>query len=246
MKFKERYFIAAVLIFVVALAVGISIGFQFYGDKTASAENITHDFSNTDTSRVFIPGINDDGKGVTAILETNIREGSGFVLVNINDLDAGSSTQQSARVAARASKDYLGLNGSKIDVIYNIKTDAGTIDGPSAGAAMAVSLISLIENKTLNEKVSITGFVDETGRIGPASGIEEKAAALEKEGIETLLLSNQVALPKDHVREESCTSSENREYCEINYVSEGGIEISGIEVIQINNLEDALEHFYTK
>lgn len=246
MKYKERYFMAAVLIFVVALAVGISIGFQFYEGKTLPVENAAHDFSNTDTSRIFIPGVDDDGKGVTAILETNIREGSGFVLVNINDLDAGSSTQQSARIAAKASKNYLKLNGSEIDVIYNIKTNAGTIDGPSAGAAMAVSLISLIENRTLNEKTSITGFVDETGKIGPASGIEEKATALKKEGIETLLLSNRVALPKDHIRKESCTSSQDREYCEINYVSEGEIEISGIDVIQINDLEDALEHFYTE
>ncbi len=197
---------------------------------------------------ILIPGINNAGQGIVAVLETTVRQGSGFVLVNINDLTAGSSTQNSARVAAKASKDYLELDDEdSIDVIYNIKTDAGVIDGPSAGAAMAVSLIFLLEKGDLNDGVSITGFVDEEGFVGPASRIEQKASALKKEGVKTLLVSNQVSLPREYTRGESCefiNGVGGREYCEIDYTSGGEINISGLQVIQVSKIEEAMEYFY--
>lgn len=244
MEFKERYYLVGVLVFSIALAIGISIGFYIYDESDLNGD-INQDFSEQSMkSSLFIPGVNNRGDGIAAILETNIRDGSGLVLVNINNLDAGSSTQQSARIAAKAAKNYLGIEEDEIDVIYNIKTDSPAIDGPSAGAAMAVSLISLFENKTLNDKVSITGFVDEDQTIGPASGIEEKAKALNSEGIETLLVSEQVTLPRNFIRKESCTPSNEREYCEVNYSPEGELEISGLEIIAVKNLEETMKYFY--
>ncbi|MEX0920084.1 MAG: S16 family serine protease [Candidatus Pacearchaeota archaeon] len=251
MNIKERYYLIGIISVSLAIAIGISAGFYFYDDRGLGIEDIgSGDFSdiNMNKSVVLIPGINNAGQGIAAVLETTIREGSGFVLVNINDLTAGSSTQDSARAAAIAAKNYLNVTDKdSIDVIYNIKTNAGAIDGPSAGAAMAVSLVSLIEKRELNDKVSITGFVDEEGFVGPASGIEEKADALRKEGIETLLVSNQIALPRDYIREESCSPSNGinkKDYCEVDYTSGKEINISGVEVIQVSNLEEAMGYFY--
>jgi len=252
-KFKkefrsEKYYLIILFAIAVFFAVGIFIGLYIRGSYFGT-ERDDFDFSGvTEVSAVFIPGVDSNGRGVAAVLETNIREGSGFTLVNINDLTAGSSTQNSARAAVRAAKNYLNLsNETNTDVIYNIKTDAVFIDGPSAGAAMAVSLVSLLENKSLNDKVSITGYVDEQGIVGPASGIEQKASALEKEGIEILLVSDQVALPGDYTRQEFCKSvngADSREYCEVNYVSEGEVLISGIKVIPVKDIEEALQYFY--
>lgn len=253
MAFKQEYYLIGVFAVVLAFAVGISIGFYIYDDGSSRVDRTgVDDFSdmNLNKSVVYIPGVDNSGRGIAAVLETNVREGSGFVLVNINDLTAGSSTQESARVAAGAAKDYLNISDeNSIDVIYNIKTEAGAIDGPSAGAAMAISLISLLENKDLDDSVSITGYVNERGFIGPSSGIEQKASALAERDIETLLVSDQVNLQREFVREESCeivNGLDGREYCEVNYVSEGEIEISGINVVQVSDLGEALEYFLSE
>ncbi|MBW6442759.1 hypothetical protein K0A97_03210 [Patescibacteria group bacterium] len=252
MEFKPEYYI--IILFTIALffTLGISIGsvFQFedLNNNNGLSKNVSNfNFSDVEIKKSLlpIPGVDNDGKGVAAFLETTIREGSGFTLVNINELTAGSSTQNSARVAVRTAKDYLGLdNDENLDVIYSIKTNAGFIDGPSAGAAMAVSLVSLLEDKPLNKTVAITGFVDEDGTIGPASGIEQKASALKAEGIEILLVSDQISLPRDYVKKESCGFINGLEYCEVNYIAEGKVIISGVTIIPVKDLEEAMGYFY--
>ena len=253
MRFKEEYYLIGLFLIALFFVVGIFMGFYIRSPDNLESGNFpvrteqNSDFSNMDLRKatIYIPGVDNSGGGIVAVLETNIRDGSGFTLVNINDLTAGSSTQDSARVAVRAAKKYMNIsNESSFDVIYNIKTDAGLIDGPSAGAAMAISLISLLENKTLNENISITGYVEENGIIGPASGIEQKSFALKEKGIEILFVSDQAFLPRDYLRKVSCELIEQQEYCEVNYVAEEEIIISGIKIITVKNLNDALNYFY--
>ncbi len=248
MKFKSKHYIIGIFVIGLVLFFGILIGSYFQGKESINEKQyngINLSGIELKKSVVYIPGVDNNGQGVSAILETSIRDGSGFVLVNINNLTAGSSTQDSARLAVRAVKKYLNLSEvNNFDIIYNIKTDAPVIDGPSAGAAMAVSLASLLENKTLNEKVSITGFVDGYGFVGPASGIEQKASALKKQGIEILLVSEQIALLQDYVKKEFCSSEGEKTYCEINYIAGDEIIVSGIRIIQVKELNDTLEYFY--
>lgn len=248
MKLKTEHYIIIVFAVAFVFLIGILLGLFLKNDlnfkKDASKD---FDIAGFDIKKsvIQIPGVDSRNQGVSAVLETNIREGSGFILVNINDLIAGSSTQQSARIAVRAAKNYLDLNDNfDIDVIYNIKTDAGFIDGPSAGAAMAVSLISLLENKTLSNKISITGYIEEDGTIGPASGIEQKAFALKKEGIEMLIASEALTFPRDSIRKKYCVSENGREYCEIDYIAEEEIIVSNLKIVLVKNLEEALKYFY--
>jgi len=56
------------------------------------------------------------------------------------------------------------------------------IDGPSAGAATTIALLSLLENRRIKEGYVITGTVEEDGRIGQVGGIPHKALAAAKEG----------------------------------------------------------------
>ena len=249
MNSERKNYKTRILTGLLILVFGILIG--FYIQNKGNADQTQFNETNLPQielrkSTIYIPGVDNNGRGVSAILETTVRDGSGFVLVNINDVTAGSTTQESARLAFRATKKYLNLSSEQnnFDVIYDIKTDASSVDGPSAGAAMAISLVSLLENKTLNEKVSITGFVDEEGFIGPVSGIEEKALAMKEKGAEIMLVSDQIALSQEYIRTKSCMSENERIYCEVTYVAGGELDISGIKIIQVKDMEGAHEYFY--
>lgn len=244
MEIRALAYLTGIFVLIFFLTLGIYIGLSLQIEERPKTPEPDFDFSHLDfeTSRIYIPGVDNKGEGVLAILETNIREGKGFVLVNINDVIAGPSTQGSARNAAKIAKNYSDIQAPNMDVIYNIKTDVDAIDGPSAGAAMTISLLSLIQNKSLNENVSITGFVDKTGKIMPAVGIEQKAKALSEQGVEILLVSDQVALPMDYLRREKCETLDGIEYCEIDYIPEGDLEVSGVSVVPIRDINEAIEY----
>jgi predicted S18 family serine protease len=238
------------LTMVLIFLLGILIGTYFRFEKTQEIfpeKEINQNFKIESTKMSFqAPALDDNGRGVITTLETNMREGSGLVLVNINNVFAGYSTQNSARIAVKAAGKYLNKNLSEMDVIYNIKTNAGFIDGASAGAAMTISVISLIENKPLQEKIGITGYINEDGIIGPASGIEQKAKALKENNFEKLIVSDQILLPKEFTRKTSCKNINSKEYCEINYIQEDEIIISGLEIIPIKTLKEVMNIFYGK
>lgn len=61
-------------------------------------------------------------------------------------------------------------------------------DGPSAGAAIAMALLSGILHESVPTDIAITGEITLTGRILPVGGIYEKAAAAARSGIQTLFL----------------------------------------------------------
>ena len=82
-----------------------------------------------------LAAVDSNNKGVIAHLNTEVRNGSGLILVNINDILADYLTQYSARVAAQVAANYSKISIDGLDVIYNIKANATVIGGPSAGAA---------------------------------------------------------------------------------------------------------------
>lgn len=245
MKFKILLFSLVLLSVIIGILIGIFISdlkeVETIRESSAPLDDLKFEEGSL---KMFIPAVDSNGNGVSAALKTNIRDGSGLVLVSIDEIIAGYSTQYSSRMAVRAAKNYLNLNDTKIDVIYDIKVKSDFIDGPSAGAAMAVSLVSLLENKTINEKVSITGFIDENGIIGPASGIPEKASAMKEQGLEILLVSDQVALPYEFVRTEQCEEINGKKYCEVNYITDEELIISDMRIIPIKNLKEAMVYFY--
>jgi ATP-dependent Lon protease len=74
------------------------------------------------------------------------------------------------------------------DIHIHIPEGAVPKDGPSAGAAMAVSLISAYTNRPIKRDVGLTGEITLRGRILPVGGIREKALAARRVGINTFVL----------------------------------------------------------
>jgi len=116
------------------------------------------------------------------------------------------------RESAQAALSYIRSNASSFNISedffenhdIHVHVPAGAIpkDGPSAGATIAVSLISLLSGMPARRDVAITGEITLSGRILPVGGIKEKILAARRAGVKVVVLpmKNKVdteTLPED-------------------------------------------------
>jgi uncharacterized protein len=194
---------------------------------------------------MLIPAVDQEGTGVAGKLITTVKPGSGLVLVNVNDVIAQYATQLSGRTAAKAAAAVSQIDLNNLDIIYTIKVNATAIEGPSAGAAMAVSIVAALENKTIRSNVSITGVINEDGSISPAGGIAEKARAARENGVTTFLVPVNQSFESKIRPERECELIDDIEYCTVTYIERGKNvgEILGLRVVEVSTLQEALKYF---
>jgi ATP-dependent Lon protease len=120
----------------------------------------------------------------------------------------GESMRESVQAAAgyiRSRAEKLGINTKPLsDSDLHVHVPAGAVpkDGPSAGVAIAASLVSLLNEKPLRGDLAMTGEVTLTGRVLPVGGIREKVLAARRAGIHHVILpvhnrKDLVDLPKE-------------------------------------------------
>jgi ATP-dependent Lon protease len=110
----------------------------------------------------------------------------------------GEVMKESARAAltyARAHSLRFGIDARKAWASeLHIHVPAGAIpkDGPSAGVALTVALVSALSDRPVRSDVAMTGEVTLTGRVLPIGGVKEKLLGAHRAGITT------VVLPRDN------------------------------------------------
>ncbi len=198
---------------------------------------------------MLIPAVDAAGKGVTAKLTTSVRPGTGLILVAVNNILAEYSTQYSGRIAARVAGNYTNTDMNGFDVIYTIDVNATAIEGPSAGSAMAVSIIAALENRTLPGSIMTTGTINSDGTIGQVGSVVEKAKAAKERGAKIFLVpKGQSSDYTDVSREKSCRNADGVEYCTVNY-SKKKINIGeqlNMEVVEVSDIGEAVKHFFNE
>lgn len=194
---------------------------------------------------IYIPAVDSRGNGVATTLVVEAKPGTGRVLVNVNQLLFWVDTQQSIQVAKKVAQDFTHANFSKLDLVYSIETNASLIEGPSAGAALAIATIIAVENKTLNRSVMITGTINEDGSIGQVGGIIPKAKAAKEVGATLFLVPEGQGTEVNYVPEEKCEKIGSFTFCTTTYkkVKENVAKSIGINVKEVSNIEDALKYF---
>jgi uncharacterized protein len=135
------------------------------------------------------------GSGIIVSVSAEIREGQGRVFIDIADTIQGSSWQEAAQRAAYVAAKVTGADLSDKDVLISVapsaqyaNEDLPGIDGPSAGAAMTVLLISQILQTPVNDQVLMTGTIRSDGRVGPVGGVVEKAETAGQYGAKIFLV----------------------------------------------------------
>ncbi len=103
-----------------------------------------------------------------------------------------------ARSYVRSKATSFGIKPplfDKIDIHVHVPEGATPKDGPSAGLAMATSIISVITGIPVRRDVAMTGEVTLRGRALPIGGLKEKLLAALRAGITT------VVIPKENEKD---------------------------------------------
>ncbi|MCZ7552928.1 MAG: hypothetical protein M5U05_10145 [Anaerolineales bacterium] len=130
------------------------------------------------------------GGDVLFIEATRMPGNKGFQITG----SIGNVMQESARAAlsyVRSKAESLGLDPNfydDTDIHLHIPAGAQPKDGPSAGAAIAMALISLISGRPVRHDVGMTGEITLRGQVMPVGGIKEKVLAAHRSGIKTVIL----------------------------------------------------------
>ena len=92
-------------------------------------------------------------------------------------------------VLSSAKKFRMKANLLK-DHLIHLHVPAGAVpkDGPSAGMAMAMAMVSLLSDKAVKPKIGMTGELSLTGEVLPIGGLKEKIVAAQQNGIKEVII----------------------------------------------------------
>jgi predicted S18 family serine protease len=196
---------------------------------------------------IRVPAVDKDGKGVMASLSVDAKPGNGMTLVDINQVLFWADTQDSIRTAKFVAQDVTGIDLSKYDIIYSIQANASAIEGPSAGAGMAIATILELENKSFDENITITGTINENGEIGKISGVLAKAEAAEAAGMNLFIVPVGQKTYTEYKQEKNCEDYLLTKICRsVTKTEIMDVEKKvGIRVVEASNIREALKYFLT-
>lgn len=106
--------------------------------------------------------------------------------IRFNDT-AGSMAKDSVFNAASVIRKITGKDVSNYDIHVNV-VGGGNVDGPSAGVAITVALLSAVTKRPVRQDVAITGEISLLGHVKPVGGIIEKIYGAHQAGIKKVII----------------------------------------------------------
>jgi predicted S18 family serine protease len=158
-----------------------------------------------------------EGRGIAIKLYVERSPGEGRILVDTKNVLLETDVQSAMRNALAAAQNLTGIE-VKEDIVFTVVNplpDSIVLTGESAGAAMAIAIVALIENKDIKKNVVITGAVTRNGKIVKVSQIESKAQAALEAGAEILLVPKGQSI---------------------------GISLEGLKIVEVESLAEAREY----
>jgi len=124
-------------------------------------------------------------------IEATLMPGKGELILTGLLGDVMKESAQAALSYARGHSEGLNLGTDyfkNTDIHLHVPEGAIPKDGPSAGIALAVSLISALSGRPVDRNVAMTGEITLRGRALPVGGIKEKVFAAHRAGITKIIL----------------------------------------------------------
>ena len=182
--------------------------------------------------------------GAYALARMYITPGHGDIFIHINNVLYGESTEQSIRKAIRYALQHENISEEAYNFYVSLDSEASILTGPSAGAAFTLMALALLENKSINQSVMITGTIMKDGRIGLSGKIKEKAKAAKDVGAQLFLVPYGLGKEYNIEQKEECDIWSGKEYCDVGeYANITSIEeLVGIKVIEVKTIDEAAKY----
>ena len=123
-------------------------------------------------------------------IEVNYYEGNSNLTLTGS---MGNVMLESAKIALsyiKANYKLFGINYDlfKNDIHIHIPEGAIKKDGPSAGIALTLALLSSLTNMKIKNDLALTGEITLKGRILPIGGLKEKSIGALRSGIKKIII----------------------------------------------------------
>jgi ATP-dependent Lon protease len=147
-------------------------------------------FENETAQRTSVPGVA-TGLAWTPVggdilfIEASKVPGSGKLILTGQ---LGDVMKESAQAALTLARTTLGEAFDKVDIHVHVPAGATPKDGPSAGVAMFLAIVSLLTDVPVRSDVAMTGEISLRGLVLPIGGVKEKTLAALRAGIRTVML----------------------------------------------------------
>ena len=129
--------------------------------------------------------------GDILFIEATRIPGSGRLILTGQLGDVMKESAQAALSIVKNRAATLGVDASrfeKSDIHVHVPAGAIPKDGPSAGVAMFMALVSLMTDRTVRNDTAMTGEISLRGLVLPVGGIKEKVLAAHAAGIKRVML----------------------------------------------------------
>jgi ATP-dependent Lon protease len=153
-------------------------------------------FESETAMRTSIPGVA-TGLAWTPVggdilfIEATRVPGSGKLILTGQLGEVMRESVQAALSIVKNRAATLGIDPSRFDKSdIHVHVPAGAIpkDGPSAGVAMFMALVSLMTERTVRSDTAMTGEISLRGLVLPVGGIKEKVVGAHRAGIRRIML----------------------------------------------------------
>jgi len=153
-------------------------------------------FENEVAMRTSIPGVA-TGLAWTPVggdilfIEATATPGNGRLILTGQLGEVMKESAQAALSIVKSRAGSYGIDASrfeKTDIHIHVPAGATPKDGPSAGVAMFMALVSLLTDRTVDSDTAMTGEISLRGLVLPVGGIKEKVIAAHGAGIRRVML----------------------------------------------------------
>ncbi|MDR0406687.1 MAG: endopeptidase La [Holosporales bacterium] len=131
-------------------------------------------------------------------IEAVVLPGKGKMLITGKLGDVMQESIQAAASFVRSQSEKYAIDPElfeKKDIHIHVPEGATPKDGPSAGVAMATSIVSALTGIPVRKDIAMTGEITLRGRILPIGGLKEKILAAHRGNIRTIFI------PKDNEKD---------------------------------------------
>ncbi|MDF2798928.1 MAG: lon [Devosia sp.] len=129
--------------------------------------------------------------GDILFIEATRVPGKGALILTGQLGDVMRESAQAALSLVKSRSGVLGIDAGlfeRSDIHVHVPAGATPKDGPSAGVAMTIALVSLLLDRRVRSDTAMTGEISLRGLVLPVGGIKEKVVAAAAAGIRRVLL----------------------------------------------------------